>query len=123
MPTRFGTDRNPRIAPCCGVSPRTRLPRETQTMIMLHNTLSTIVLLISFCLVSAAAVADDAKPADKQEAPKVTYQDHILPIFRAKCGSCHNANDRKGNLVLDDYAAMREGGGSGAVVEPGDPDS
>lgn len=66
---------------------------------------------------TAISLADDAA------AEKVTYQDHVLPIFRMRCGSCHNANDKKGNLVLDDYAAMREGGGSGAVVEPGDPDS
>jgi len=82
------------------------------------------ILLFSATLgLCATALADDKKPADKKEQPKITFQDHVLPIFRAKCGSCHNANDRKGNLVLDDYAAMREGGGSGAVVEPGDPDS
>ncbi len=75
-------------------------------------------------LTSISAGADEAKPADKEQAaPKVNYADNIVSIFRAKCGSCHNANDRKGNLVLDDYAAMMEGGGSGTVVEPGDPDS
>jgi WD40 repeat protein len=94
-------------------------------MTMYRTTLTATILLASFGFISAGAQADDQKPADKdkKEEPKVTFQDHILPIFRAKCGSCHNANDRKGNLVLDDYAAMREGGGSGAVVEPGDPDS
>ena len=44
---------------------------------------------------SAEGVIMSAKTADKKAAPKVTFQDHILPIFRAKCGSCHNANDRK----------------------------
>jgi hypothetical protein len=92
-------------------------------MTMHRTRLTAALALISFGLVSTVASADDAKPADKKEEPKITFQDHILPIFRAKCGSCHNANDRKGNLVLDDYAAMREGGGSGAVVEAGDPDS
>ncbi len=73
---------------------------------------------------STSVVGDDAKPADKEQpAPKTTYADHVLPLFRAKCGSCHNANDRKGNLVLDDFAAMMEGGGSGTVIEPGEPDS
>lgn len=80
-------------------------------------------MLTAAVLFPLLAVADDEKPADKQEQEKITFSDHILPIFRAKCGSCHNANDRKGNLVLDDYAAMREGGGSGEVVEPGDLES
>ncbi|MGE4000456.1 MAG: c-type cytochrome domain-containing protein [Planctomycetaceae bacterium] len=78
---------------------------------------STIGVVALVCGMVASTRADDAA------AQKVTYQDHVLPIFRAKCGSCHNANDKKGNLVLDDYDAMRVGGGSGAVVEPGDPEA
>ena len=82
-----------------------------------------IVVLTALTVFLPLASADDKKPADKKEPEKVTFDDHVLPIFRAKCGSCHNGNDRKGNLVLDDYAAMREGGGSGEVVEPGDLES
>ncbi|MCA9055450.1 MAG: hypothetical protein KDA75_16530, partial [Planctomycetaceae bacterium] len=66
----------------------------------------------------ASTVSADDKPAEK-----VTFKDHVLPIFRAKCGSCHNANDRKGGLILDSYAGMMEGGSSGGVVEGGDPDA
>src|SRR5579862_8314443 len=32
-------------------------------------------------IATAPAYADEAKPAEK-----VTFQDHVLPIFRAKCG-------------------------------------
>ena len=60
---------------------------------------------------------------DKQSAEKVTFKDHVLPIFRAKCGACHNASDRNGGLILDNYAGMMEGGSSGTVVEGGDPDA
>ncbi|MEZ6056104.1 MAG: c-type cytochrome domain-containing protein [Planctomycetaceae bacterium] len=67
---------------------------------------------------SSAVLADDAKPM-----AKVTFEDHVLPIFRARCGSCHNANDKKGSLVVDDYAALMAGGSSGTVVEGGDADS
>ena len=83
----------------------------------------TALLLTTLLLISSVLSADDKKPADKKDAPKVTFQDHILPIFRARCGTCHNANDRDGDLVLDDYAALREGGGSGEVVQPGDLDA
>jgi WD40 repeat protein len=66
---------------------------------------------------TGVAIAADA-PAEK-----VTFKDHVLPIFRAKCGSCHSGNDRKGGLILDDYAGMMQGGSSGGSVETGDPGS
>jgi len=62
--------------------------------------------------------AADEKEDKKVE--KITYDDHILPIFRQRCGSCHNANDAKGGLVLDTYLGTMEGGGSGGVIEKGD---
>lgn len=58
--------------------------------------------------------------AQDAAAEKITYNDHILPLFKAKCGSCHNANDRKGGLTLDNYAGTMQGGSSGTVVEGGD---
>ncbi|MFG0297314.1 MAG: c-type cytochrome domain-containing protein, partial [Maioricimonas sp. JB045] len=79
-----------------------------------------VASLTCVALASTAATADDKKPADKE---KITYQDHVLPIFRQRCGSCHNPNDRKGGLALDSYAAAMEGGSSGTVVEGGDPDA
>ena len=78
--------------------------------------LSTILCLVFVSYVSA----DDAKKStDSKKQEKITFVDHVLPIFRAKCGSCHNANDRRGGLVLDQYGAMMEGGSSGEVIDPG----
>lgn len=76
-------------------------------------------------LTAFAAVCVPHAPATAQEAAadKTTYVDHVLPIFRARCGSCHNANDRKGGLALDSFATAMEGGSSGTVVEGGDPDA
>ena len=59
-------------------------------------------------------VAAEEKAAPKDE--KITFDQHILPIFREKCGSCHNANDKKGDLVLDNYGLAMQGGASGEVV-------
>lgn len=71
--------------------------------------------------VSPVLAEDEKKSADSdKKADKVTFVDHVLPIFRARCGSCHNANDRRGGLVLDQYGAMMEGGSSGPVIEAGD---
>ena len=63
-------------------------------------------------------------PAGRAAAPpkaKVTYQDHVAPVLRSRCGSCHNADKQKGGLNLDNYGGAMQGGGSGKVVEPGDP--
>lgn len=77
---------------------------------------TTTAAMLCLC-VSLPLIADD-KPAEK-----ITFKDHVLPIFRARCGSCHNGNDRKGGLILDDYAGMMAGGSSGAAFEGGNPDS
>jgi WD40 repeat protein len=68
------------------------------------------------CLVIASAsfaAAQEQQPAGE----KITYEQHILPIFREKCGTCHNANDKNGDLALDNYAAAIQGGASGEVIK------
>ncbi len=56
-------------------------------------------------------------------AEKITYEEHVKPIFREHCFSCHNQDTKKSDLSLAAYGATIEGGASGAVIEPGDPDS
>ena len=72
--------------------------------------------LVALVLLTASVSAQEkaAAPAPKEE--KITYDQHIVPIFREKCGSCHNANDKKGDLVLDNYGLAMQGGASGEVV-------
>lgn len=53
---------------------------------------------------------------------KITYQDHVQPIFREKCFSCHNPDKKSGGLDLTTYASVMQGGSSGEVIEPGSPD-
>ena len=74
-------------------------------------------MLAGLAFGSSPAWAEEAKPAEK-----VTFQDHVLPIFRAKCGTCHSAGEAKGGLVLENFSASITGGASGAVIEPGDLD-
>jgi hypothetical protein len=64
---------------------------------------------------SLAHAQDAAKPP--------SYQGEVLGVFNARCNSCHNADKKKGGLVLDNYAALMQGGSSGKVVEPGDADN
>ena len=44
----------------------------------------------------------------------------MAPVFRARCGTCHNPDKAKGGLNLDNFSAAMRGGGSGKVIEPGD---
>src|SRR5262245_2761515 len=70
--------------------------------------------LVPSCLLllSTSAFAED----------KVTYQDHVLPLFHNSCLNCHNPDKKKAGLDLSTYAGVMTGGGTGKAVEPGDPD-
>ena len=74
--------------------------------------------LLATLLATASAVAQEAKPA-----AKVTYDEHIRPIFRDHCFSCHSAGRAKSDLELDSYSATMRGGAGGEVVLAGDLDS
>ena len=56
-----------------------------------------------------------------QAQEKITYQDHIHPLFENACNSCHNADKAKGGLDLSSYANTLKGGSSGGSVESGNP--
>ena len=43
---------------------------------------------------------------------KVTYDDHVLPVFQAACLNCHNPDKTKGGLDLSTFAATMRGGSS-----------
>lgn len=68
-----------------------------------------------------AAVPLSASGADAKV--KINYQDQVSAIFKNRCNACHNADKQKGGLNLETFASAMQGGGSGKVVEPGDPDS
>jgi hypothetical protein len=76
--------------------------------------MKTVALVLSTLLLAlpAGALAADAE--------KVTFDDHVLGVFRQRCGSCHNPDKKAGGLDLTTYSGFMAGGGSGAVVEAGD---
>lgn len=65
-----------------------------------------------FALVSTAAPA----------AEKITFQDHVKPIFREHCVACHSQDDASSGLALDNYGATLGGGAGGEVLAAGDAD-
>ncbi len=68
-----------------------------------------------------AAVRSFAEEA--AAAPKTTYDEHVQPIFRQHCFTCHSDSDAKSDLRVDNYAAMLRGGASGDVIVAGDVDA
>ncbi len=56
-------------------------------------------------------------------ADKVTFDDHVMPIFQQSCLNCHNPDKAKGGLDLSTFAGTMKGGSGGKIVEPGDPGS
>ena len=74
-------------------------------------------------LIVIACAISGARAADAPAKPKVTFTDHVAPIFRSRCGACHNGDKQKGGLNLESFGGTMQGGGSGKVVEPNDPDS
>ncbi|MFT5123100.1 MAG: hypothetical protein ACI97B_001732, partial [Verrucomicrobiales bacterium] len=53
---------------------------------------------------------------------KVTYDDHIKPLFRANCFKCHGQDKTKADLDLSTYQGVLAGGSSGPAVTPGNPE-
>ena len=77
-------------------------------------------LAVATVLTFATSFSLFAADEKATESPKLNFMDHVLPIFRQHCLKCHNANEAKGGLAIDSYAALMEGGGSGEVVFEGD---
>ncbi len=75
----------------------------------------TLVLVIT----TSGLAEDKKKPTPDVKAKKITYVDHLRPILKARCFSCHGPNKKKGDLDMTTYGKLRVGGGSGEVVEPG----
>ena len=81
---------------------------------MLLRINSVLVAMSSLTLLSVVGGAIEAA-----DAPKVTYIDHVLPILRAKCLTCHNTDKKSGGLDLSNFTAVKTGGGSGEIFDPG----
>ncbi len=45
------------------------------------------------------------------------FETRIAPIFERRCVSCHNDDDRKGELSLESVAGLRAGGESGPLLD------
>ena len=68
---------------------------------------------------SLAALLGLSAAAFSQAPAKITYTDHISPLFRNSCTNCHNPDKKKAGLDLTTYEGTMAGGESGPAVKPG----
>ncbi|HIA18396.1 MAG TPA: hypothetical protein EYN70_03070, partial [Planctomycetaceae bacterium] len=80
-------------------------------------TWTTLALALIFCQCNFLQ-AEEKKEAAKK-VNKITFNDHIQPIIRTKCLSCHNPNKKSSGLDMSSYTSLMVGGSSGEVIEPG----
>lgn len=70
------------------------------------------IFILSGCISGVVSAAD-----------KVTFDDHVLPLFQQSCLNCHNPDKAKGGLDLSTYSGAMKGGSGGKIAEPGDAGS
>lgn len=76
----------------------------------------------------AAAKSADAKdpapaaPADAAANVALVDWAAVEPLLQDRCSSCHEPSDKKGGLDVTSFGSLREGGGSGRSIVPGEPD-
>ncbi len=68
------------------------------------------LVLIALCAVSAVSASD------------VDYLSQVKPLLTEKCYSCHGVLKQESSLRLETRALMIQGGDSGGVLLPGNPD-
>ena len=59
-------------------------------------------------------------PAAAALPDKVTYDDHILPLFQNACLNCHNPDKKKAGLDLSTYPGTLTGSDNGKIMKSGD---
>lgn len=70
-------------------------------------------------------------PLEEEETPvarvitdsTTVFAATIEPVLESKCYGCHNEKKKKGNLVLTSLEDMMQGGETGALWKPGDPEN
>ena len=85
--------------------------------------------VVAVSVVAAAIVGLGVGPAVQEAcaaAPKVSFAEDIMPIFKGRCVQCHGPGGEgteKSGLDLTSYAGVMKGTKHGPMVIPGDAQS
>ncbi|MBS1713810.1 MAG: PSD1 domain-containing protein [Armatimonadetes bacterium] len=72
--------------------------------------------------VSVLAVGLAGARTPSAASKKATFEDDVLPVFKAHCFSCHTGAEAAAGLDLTRYESVIKGGASGQAVVAGKPD-
>ena len=89
--------------------------------ILLLRPLFRIALAALLCAVASDSTLRAADDANQKKA-KVTYDDHVRPLLKRRCASCHSGDRTEADLNIANFVALMQGGGSGAVIDAGSAD-
>lgn len=96
---------------------RTCSNRLRSTNISLVSASLVRVLLMCVLLVTIARWVTPSRADDAaKKEPAITFNDNVLPIFRAKCIRCHAGVEPKAGLNLTQPSSFLSGGKSGATI-------
>lgn len=101
-----------------------RLLEEADRIELARRAISTtLAALEGFAGTGVTAIAMvPPKNPDVQPALGPNFMTHIFPIVEKRCLRCHRDDKREGGLSLATFAQAMDGGSSGELVLPGDPD-
>ncbi len=77
------------------------------------------LLVLPLALSSVALAAENKGDAMPE---KVSYYEHIRPVFQAKCQGCHQPAKAKADYIMTEVASLIAGGENGAAIVPGKPE-
>jgi hypothetical protein len=82
----------------------------------------TLLLLLAAFSAPGVVLGDEPKPAVFPADAVEFFESAVRPLLAERCYECHGPRKQESNLRLDSREAMLEGGDSGAVIVPGEPE-
>ena len=83
--------------------------------------LVTLVLGALLCVVACDSALSAEGEADAKK-PKITYDDHVRPLLKRRCASCHSGDRTEADLDIANFTMLMQGGGSGEGIDAGSAD-
>lgn len=78
--------------------------------------------VVTLLIISCAGGSLIADESEISAAQLEFFEKDVRPLLVSRCYECHSAKDVQGGLSLDSRAGVRQGGDSGPVIVPGQPD-
>lgn len=83
------------------------------------NLITATILLLT---ASLNATAQDSVQVSTQDSTVLTYEEDVRWALVRTCFECHSGGESRGELLLDSYDSLMEGGEHGPPIVPGSPE-